>query len=566
MTTKKNILQIIKKNKSEIIASFILVTISLTPNLFFIFYGSTLSESIYKKIGFLLISLIILIFPFLLLKRKFAFLFNGIFLFLAPLEIGSIIFSRLPINSGYILMILQTNIYEAKELLSSYSVLLVIIGLSYCAYFIIVFKYIKNEYLLTGSKRLFLLISNLFVIVLLYTYCFSLAINNESNLKKAFQASNEIFLLKFNVIFPIDAVNSLCVGVKLYNDLTALSNDKSKFTFHAKQKEKIAEKEVYVLVIGETARYSSFSINNYSRETTPLLEKTTSLVSYNNVYSEANNTEISLPILITRAVANDFEIRKKEKSVVAAFREAGFKTYWIGNQSMSNIFVQQCANQANEHYFSSKDFDYTGSYDQILWKFLDKILEKNEQKQFIVIHTLGSHFRYNFRYPESFNKFKPSFSGAFGYDLLNKSNKQTLINTYDNSILYTDYFLTNTIKKLNRTMGLSYLFYISDHGENLFEKDIVCHGGEQPTEFDLHVPLIVWTSDKYNNIFPGKLNEIKMNKDKQISSSVTFHSLLDMANIGIDGENLSKSISSSQLKSDSVRYMLNSKMQVLSIK
>lgn len=567
MSTIRNIYHSLIESKSEIIASIVLITISLLPNLVFIFWGSTLSDSISKQIGFFLISLILVIFPFIFFKKKAAFLFNGIFLLLAPLEIGSIILTKLPITAGYILMIFQTNFNETWEFISSFSALLTFLVITYCGYFILVFKYIKNEYFLAKQKRRLLLLGNLFVIILLYVYCFTLSINNyKPDFKKVFNYSNDIFLLKFNIIFPIDAINSVIFGFKLHEDLSSISEEKSRFIFHAKHKETIANKEIYVLVIGETARYSSLSINKYSRKTTPLLEKINSLVSYNNVFSEANNTETSLPILITRANALNFEVKNKEKSVVAAFREAGFNTYWIGNQSFGDLFIQQCANEANEYFFTSKDFDYADSYDQILWRYLDEILKKNEQKQFIVIHTLGSHFRYNFRYPSSFNIFKPSFNGAFGYDLINKSNKQLLINTYDNSILYTDFFLANTIKKLNKVYGISFLYYISDHGENLYEKDIVLHGGEQPTKFDVHVPLIVWTSEKYNRKFPYKINQIRANINKKISSSITFHSLLDMANISLNDENPYKSIANSQLKSDSVRYLLNSRMKVISFK
>ncbi len=386
-----------------------------------------------------------------------------------------------------------------------------------------------------------------------------------SNIKSAYTISGDIFLLKFERIYPIDAIKSIVSGIKLYNKLIIDSKEINQFRFNAKQKAAINERELYVLVIGETARYSSFSINNYKRKTSPLLEKTNSIVSFNNVYSEANSTAMSVPILISRANAFDFERRKKEKTILAAFSEAGFSTYWIGNQGLEDEFIQQAASQVTKHYFTSKDIDYTDSYDQILWKYLDEILKKNEQKQFIVLHTLGSHFRYNFRYPDSFNKFKPSFSGAFGYDQINRMNRQKLINTYDNSILYTDFFLGNTIQKINNTRSVSYLYYISDHGENLYEKNTIFHGGEEPTKFDVHVPLIIWTSDKYNMTFSEKISRIKLNSNQKISSSRTFHSLLDMANIRIDGEELKKSIASKQFTPDTIRYMLNSKMEVISV-
>lgn len=562
----RSILLNIQKHKSEIFASILLVTICLLPNIFFIFGGSTLSDSIIKKLGFFIISITILFIPFLFFKRKVAFIVNGIFLILAPLEIGSILLTKLPINPGYILLIFQTNFSEAKELLSSFSGILIALLLSYCLYFYIVANFIKSTYLFNNRIRIYFVLMFFSVFSMLYLYCFSLALKIETTNKKKFEYSNEIFLQKFNKIYPIDAIASIVSGKKLYDEISDFSQETSSFKFNAKAKETIAEREVYVFIIGETARYSSFSINNYKRKTTPLLEKTKSLISYEDIFSEANNTSTSLPILLTRSSATNFKVFKKEKSIIEAFKEAGFATYWIGNQSVGNAFIQQVATEADTHYFSSKDFDSVESYDQILWKYFDKILAKNENKQFIVIHTLGSHFRYNYRYPALFDKFRPSFTGAFGYDLISKENKDKLVNSYDNSILYTDFFLANTISRINAIHGLSYMYYISDHGENLFEGNVVLHGAEEPTKYDLHVPLLIWTSEEHNKKFPLKLTYLRLNKNKKLNSSITFHSLLDLANIGLNGENLSKSIASSQLKSESKRYMLNSKMQVITIK
>lgn len=551
------------KSRSELFVYVLLFTISLLPNFFFIFTSSIVADSISKQIGYFIISIVLLLFPFVFFKRKVAFYINGLFLFLAPLEIGSLLLSRLPFNGGYVLMILQTNRMEAGEFLSTFSFHIFLLLLLYISYFIMVFKYIKNEYL-AFKRRIQLLISNVVVFTLLYAYSISLAMNfYNSNFKAIVDASNENFLLKFNITFPVDVVKSITIGLKTYTELINEESGKKAFLFYAKQKEQIKDKEIFVFVIGETARYSNFTINKYNRNTTPLLEKTNSLISFSDVYAEANNTETSLPILLTRANAHDFEIRKKEKSVIAVFNEAGFKTYWIGNQSFGNLFIQQVANQATEFFFTSKDFDYADSYDHNTWKYLDAILDKNEQKQFIVIHTLGSHFRYNFRYPPEFNTYKPSFEGAFDYNMIKKENKETLINTYDNSILYTDYFLANTIKKIDKLSGISYLYYISDHGENLFEQDLVLHGGESPTKYDLHVPLLVWTSEKYNEKFPDKKINITTNKDKKLSSSITFHSLVDMANLTLMNEIVSKSIASSQLRSDSIRYVLNTKMNII---
>jgi len=138
------------------------------------------------------------------------------------------------------------------------------------------------------------------------------------------------------------------------------------------------------------------------------------------------------------------------------------------------------------------------------------------------------------------------------------------INTYDNSILYTDFFLATTIQKLDSVNAVGAFAFISDHGENLFDTpdNIVLHGGSKFTEYDFHVPFFVWTSEKYNLQYPAKAENLLRNKDKRLTSGCIFYSLLDMANISFPEQILSKSISSEKLAEDSIRYVINTDMEV----
>jgi glucan phosphoethanolaminetransferase (alkaline phosphatase superfamily) len=115
------------------------------------------------------------------------------------------------------------------------------------------------------------------------------------------------------------------------------------------------------------------------------------------------------------------------------------------------------------------DFDADNNFDEKLWDFLSEVLQREEKKVLIVLHTLGSHFRYNFRHPPEYEIFKPSLKGSFDYNMISSKNKEMFINTYDNSIVYTDFFLATTIQKLDSLNAVSALAFVSDHGENLFD-------------------------------------------------------------------------------------------------
>jgi glucan phosphoethanolaminetransferase (alkaline phosphatase superfamily) len=111
---------------------------------------------------------------------------------------------------------------------------------------------------------------------------------------------------------------------------------------------------------------------------------------------------------------------------------------------------------------------------------------------------------------------------------------------------------------------VSALAYVADHGENLFDtpENMVLHGGSKFTEYDLHVPFFVWTSEKYNLQYPEKTENLSRNKDKRLTSDCIFYSILDMADVTFPEQNLSKSITSEKLKQDSVRYMIDTNMEV----
>jgi glucan phosphoethanolaminetransferase (alkaline phosphatase superfamily) len=543
-----------------------LTLICLLPDILYVFFSSTLADSLVKKLFYIIIFSALFILPFIFFKAKTIFLIYGIGVILSPLEIVHLYLNKAGISSGFILLIAQTDIKETFEIVTSFSVFVVLYVIELFLYFFLVIKFVENKVLFSKRIKLYLGAISILILSGLYLYGFGLGFWITRDFKRSLDFSTTTYMQKFEKIYPFDFMLATRLAIETNAKINSMTEELQKFSFDAKTRNNSGQREIYVLVIGETARYSSFSVNGYRRKTSPLLEKTQGLTSFHNVYSEANFTEASLPILLTRSTARNFEVFRSEKSVLEAFNEAGFKTYWIANQSFSNPFIRRIILQTSQSYLTTRDYDSANNYDASMYDYLDQVLKKNEKKQFIVIHSLGSHFRYNFRYPEDFRQFRPDFTGAFDYGTLVKKNKDKLINTYDNSILYTDYFLSGIITKLQQSSCVSFMYYISDHGENLFEGNSVLHGGIKPTTYDVHVPLFVWTSDKYNKIFPDKKQNIEHNIYKRLSSSVTFHSLLDMANIVYPGENRSKSLASPELKSESLRYMLNPDMNLITFK
>ena len=556
------------RNKKTIAWILILSFIVLLPNIFLACYEDVIiGASLLKKIVYLVISVFLFLLPSLFLKMRTFFLFHGIFVLLAPLEIVHIYLSRMSITTAFLLSIFDTNWNESTEILTSLKIPILFLLIFWFFYFYIALKKIDNVFLFRSLKtRLYFLCTFLIVLFMGYAFYFYSEYYNKTDKKEIFKSTHKYFSAKSYKIHPYP-YGLIINSYKVYTTKRKIKQGREKinsFHFYAQKEKSIDEREIYVFVIGETSRYSSFSINGYYRETSPLLSKTKNLISYSDLFSEANITSSSLPIILTRASAKDYNRAFVERSFVDAFKEAGFKTYWIANQSANNSFVRRISKDMDEEFFLTIDFEADNNFDEKLWSFFSEVLKREERKVLIVLHTLGSHFRYNFRYPPAYEIFKPSFKGSFNYNMISANNKEMFINTYDNSIVYTDFFLATTIQKLDSLNAVSAFVFVSDHGENLFDtpENVILHGGSKFTTYDLHVPFFVWTSDEYNYRYPTKAENLLRNKDKRLTSDCIFYSFLDMADITFPEQNLSKSIASDRLKEDSVRYIINTNMEV----
>jgi len=116
-----------------------------------------------------------------------------------------------------------------------------------------------------------------------------------------------------------------------------------------------------------------------------------------------------------------------------------------------------------------------------------------------VLHTIGSHGPTYFqRYPVSHRVFSPDCPRS---DIQNCST-QALVNTYDNTVAYTDYILAGVVDRLKalESRYTSSMMYMSDHGESLGESGIYLHGLPYflAPEEQTHVPTLIWLSDDMN--------------------------------------------------------------------
>ena len=356
-----------------------------------------------------------------------------------------------------------------------------------------------------------------------------------------------------NQLYPVN----VCYNLYLAFERNAASENYREasrdFKFDARSEHSATAPEVYVMVVGETARAHNFSLYGYPRNTNPLLSKTPGIKAFPNVTTQSNTTHKSVPMLLSAASAEDFERLFHEKGILAAFKEAGFHTVFISNQLPNHSFIDFLGEQADEHYFLKKEDASQGNhYDEDLLQKLDEILPLADasssahyhyryRKLFVVLHSYGSHFNYQERYPRSFAYFKPDSRSE-----AKPENRRDLLNAYDNTIRYTDYILHGIVERLQKWEGVqtktdgvydqptSAMLYTSDHGENIFDdgRCLFLHAAPKASDYELHVPFIIWTSAGFSKQYPDILKALGENRPKQVQSSLSaFHTMLGIGGI-----------------------------------
>ena len=256
------------------------------------------------------------------------------------------------------------------------------------------------------------------------------------------------------------------------------------------------EKTVFILVLGETARAMNFSLNGYARETNPKL-KTQDIVNFPHVESAGTATAFSVPSIFSFTQRGDFSPTdaKYTENLLDLLQQTGYEILWKENDNGCKGVCQRVPNV--EMDLKDQRFcDGTYCRDEILLDGLEEYLANIKgENAFIVLHTIGSHGpTYYRRYPPEFNKFTPTCDT----EEIQTCTQEQIINTYDNTILYTDHIVSSVIDILKKFPHYeSGLLYVSDHGESLGENGVYLHGlpySIAPKE-QTSVPMVLWMSE-----------------------------------------------------------------------
>lgn len=510
--------EIIKRllNKQQSIF-FIMVIILIVPNCFLFFTEplSAVTRIAYLAIplGFYLIWSILSSKPGWMIFLSLPFFILGAFqLVLLYLFGNSIIAVDMFTN------LVTTNAGEAGELLGSIWPAVVGVCILYIPLLILGVISVRNNNKLSRTFRVRILKSSFFLFL----------IGGAASLYSSI--ANPLYEIK-HVIFPLNVVYNIKYAAERWHMSNAYHTTSKDFKFRSKRTKNTTKREVYLLIIGETSRAFNWQLNGYPKETNPLLSKREDILFYSDAITQSNTTHKSVPLILGAANANSYEDLYKTKSVITAFKEAGFKTLYISNQALNRSLIDFYAAEADQRIDLSpvnNDLYKENLPDGNALSIIQDAINEDNRDLFIVFHSYGSHFNYQHRYPKEMASFKPDNAST-----INHKNRQNIENAYDNSIRYTDYVLNSAINVLNDSTLCSGMLYLSDHGEDLMDDDRrkFLHASPIPTYYQLHIPVVLWLSENYIRTNPVKRNAAIDNHHKPVSTSATFNTITDMAGI-----------------------------------
>ncbi len=325
--------------------------------------------------------------------------------------------------------------------------------------------------------------------------------------------------MQFNV-FPFNVLENIYRSANEFVQVRRYPTSSADFKFEVKNHKVGDHREIYVMVIGEASRAANWQLYGYDRQTNPLLSTEDDVVVYKNVVTQSNATHKSVPLILSSVSADNHSEIYNRRGIVQLYKEAGFHTLVISCQAPNRGLVEIMCNEADQTIYMN------GLHDGAMLEPLRRAIEADTSDLFVVLHTYGSHFNYRERYPNEFSHFTPDDDVS-----ISKNNRERMVNAYDNSIIYTDWFLSEVIGTLRETNACTAMFYCADHGEDLYDDSRArfLHSSPTITYYQTHVACLGWYSQEWQSLYPEKAAAAKANTMAPATTHSVFHSVAQLA-------------------------------------
>ncbi|MHC3032645.1 phosphoethanolamine transferase [Acinetobacter nosocomialis] len=294
--------------------------------------------------------------------------------------------------------------------------------------------------------------------------------------------------------------------------------------------------KLMVLVVGETARAESFSLNGYAKNTNPELSKQ-DILNFSQVSSCGTATAVSVPCMFSGMPRADYneQLASHREGLLDIAKRAGYQVTWIDNNSgckgaCDRVEQYQIPEDLKQKWCKDGEC-LDGILIDSLKQYLASIPKDDKRPRLVVLHQMGSHGpAYYKRAPEGYQPFKPTCDT----NAIQGCSPAELLNSYDNTIVYTDHVLSQMINTLKEVSNYQTgLWYLSDHGESTGEHGMYLHGSPYsiaPSQ-QTHIPMIMWFSDGWKQHNLAQVNCLNQQTKQKLSQDNLFPSLLSLLDV-----------------------------------
>jgi len=515
-----SVFSILKRKKMQIFFLFYLIMALplLTPlaeNLSFV-----------QIVGFITINLILFLSAVILsvfcTPRTEKAIYSGIFVIsYLPFAIYTsyLLFARVLLQNNSLISLFETNPEESKEFMVHYFDPLIAVGCVAYIFlcFLIIWKMKTNKRLkLKGNQPVFFISLSVLLVILVSP-----------------QLSKTVYFINFYKLFAN-------YKVRLYKEEKLLSK-RMEQNYEVRNAVQDTVPRTIVVVIGESLTRTHMSLYGYARETNPGLKKIgEGLQVYTDVISPQVHTIPVMRAVLTLADKDHPDYITSKPSMFELFNRAGYDTFFITNQPFGGNFstsydaLLQLAD-------NTSDLSGEKQTDEIVLSVLKDIVEeKSSKNKLILIHLIGNHMAYEFRYTLPYKNFENIKDNKIEFTPFRNLEAIHTIDKYDNSVLYNDFIISSIINILkNDKTGNTAMVYFSDHGEEVYDiRNFAGHAYEKVSSHMCEIPFLVWLSSGYLQDRP----DIEIDTGRPYSTVDFLYSLSNLAGIDFADYDSKKSI------------------------
>ncbi|MCX8588892.1 MULTISPECIES: phosphoethanolamine transferase CptA [unclassified Gilliamella] len=463
--------------------------------------------------------------------RKIAAIYGIIVGGLSLISLAYFVIYRQEFSQSVFFIMAESNFNESNEYIQQYlSFKLIAVLVVYILVALFLWKQVKPVYVQNKTKWM---VSLLIAIYALMPLVISVMVK-----KTSLEKAGAHLLSRMETTVPWQLMSSyIAYRSQLSNMENILNNLQSLPSLENLTDSNGETPRTLVLIIGESTTRTRMGIYGYNRNTTPMIEQfkkeNPNLLVFNDVVSSRPYTIEILEQALTFADERHPDLYLTQPSLIHLMKQAGYKTFWITNQqtmTKRNTMLTMFSKQTDKQYYMNNDRNQSArQYDDAVIQPFKEVLTDPAKKKFIVIHLLGTHMKYEFRYPKSseYNVFQDKTGIPFNID----DDNAKVYNSYDNAISYNDYVITTLFNTFKQSHDNGFMLYFSDHGEEVYQTppyDVLGRNEKAPTKPMYTIPFILWQSPSWLKTHP---NDYQAYVDRKFSSQDLIHTWSDLAGL-----------------------------------